>query len=342
MMANLMFSGPHPDSVWRGFELVNEKWPHSEKGYGSSDGSLMLRDGPGYIELYFISCTWTSSTPRYGHYPLNNEEKVYFGCRSHWNSSNLRVAIQGYRLNGSEGEFHFYTDNFNLCIPGGPRIVTPGQSNYLELGYDGTNCIVRVDGVEVYRETKALGTINGIWMGKGSDNEVEEVLGWSATGRFYLQDIYINNGEGESCNSFLGDIHVDRFPVTLDGTQQTGFSGKSGGILVSEIDEYPSDKGASYVEGVQLGSRCTFKAEPQGTRDLKSLYLHGYGTKMGASETGVKLIATKGDQPIAGEKLQFPIGEWADVHTHMPTQPDGSEWDWEGFTESEFGLEIVP
>lgn len=337
-MSNLLTFHPRED-MFKESGLV----PHFSQpyiGYTVIQGPHQYTKTRNNGNVLTIRSNYAISWPAYLGYPLDNEGQIYVGfmfCYNDYICSERKTSMV--RLVGEKTSKDFTLVGRRYYLPDDSYGLITTDFTYVEFGYNGSEYIVRLDGLEVYRETVDMGGLTEIQWGR---SENYETIGASDLSEFNIQDLYINNGDGNTNNTFWGVTRIDFIPVALDGSENTGFIAKNGGSLVDEVSEYPSDKGATYVEGVNPGSSITFKLARNDDVSLKAITCHTVGSKMATSDSGVKLKIKEGSQTVYGEKTQYAIGDYSLVSLKAEAYHDGSPWDWDKFDNSEFGVELVP
>lgn len=323
-MANLLY---HP------FSPTNSDVPFQKKGQ-SSWGVSQKREGIHGRKSGYFTNSWIMGSSNYCYYDVENKEQLYFGLRINKSTSSYKnYADTIIRFRGADGDFDTKVNDLFIVAPDGAEEFLPPSNYFLEIGYDGSSGIIRVNEKVIWKQPVTVGLISSIHIGGSYHSS------WDYT--LYCEDLYINDGGGSINNGFWGDTQTDYVAVSAAGSENTGFVAKSGGSLIEEVDDYPSDYGASYIEGVVIGSKCTFKVSTTENTVERAVTFTVTGTKMAVSESGVKLFVKQGGNQVATEKTQFEIGEYSEISLMRDAALDGGEWSSSKIDETEFGVEIV-
>lgn len=279
----------------------------------------------------------------YSSVDMNNTEAVFMGFRHyvhHYSSSTLYVdfPLMETRITGTENHYSFFWSEKGILDELGNDfiLICDEGTKYIEIGYDGAYAIIRVNGIEIIKKEISLGLIKDIRFGIPGDE-----YGYNSFG-CYIGDVYINNGEGTINNTFWGDTRIRYTTTKAEGALNTGFVAKSGGELLDEVNEWPSDKSASYIEGVAMGSQCSFRLTPEANTTPRVVQMFVTGTKMAESESGVKMLIHNNGTTADRDKEQFPIGSYGELSATLEADLNGEAWDWETLAATDFGIEIVP
>ena len=258
-------------------------WADGFDGYGNFTG-LQVNNGPWFD--YFIGLAWGFNTAygrRTGSYGIGSGNsghcKKYFG-------NNLATVIWGsgvYRLgsysaaSSQAGFLRFFsgaTAQVSLCYGGGASnklVVRRGDYNGTVIGTTDTDFLqntwrfieikvyfhasagtveVKFDGVTVLsltgQNTDPAGT------GYGTLFHIEHT---STTN--YYDDMYLVDTNGSINNDFLGDVRIDAYRPTSDGSYET-FSLSTGSDMYALIDEYTPNN-TDYVQGDSVNEVFTTK-----------------------------------------------------------------------------------
>jgi hypothetical protein len=191
--------------------------------------------------------------------------------------------------------------------------------------------------------------LTGLDIGDGGCNAVKIVGSHYVPGglNHYIDDFYICDDTGDFNNDFLGDVRVDAYFPTADGTYQD-FAKSTGAASWSLLDENPPNA-ADYVRSSTVGHKNTIKVTAAEKVDglgnvlpIKGVVVSNFANNPeGGGVRKVKPICKSGVTEVQGEEVAL-----TNLYNRTPqvleVDPDtGLAWDVTTINAAEFGVEVA-
>lgn len=179
-------------------------------------------------------------------------------------------------------------------------------------------------------------TVNVIGFGTGvtGSNDCHE--------DFYIDDLYVCDGQGTANNGFLGDCRVDSYLPTADGAN-TGLTPSSGTTHFSLVDDATPNDDTDYNESATVAAKDTY-----GFADIVHNPASVFGVQVNlnvkkddAGFRQVKEVVHSGgtDFPGTAQALSTSYAYKSAIREVDPAT--GAPWTKAGVNSAEFGMEIA-
>lgn len=218
-----------------------------------------------------------------------------------------------------------------------PAIFLQDRSYFIELGMDETSFEVRINGQTYFQSAETAGIPDFIKFVNPTVNKYNE---------FGITDFYLNDNTGNVNNSFLGDVKIDAFPITANGTIAHGFSAHNGDSLFEAVKHYPlSDNyGKNWINSSGPGDQATFALADmaEGFNPLAVKVVSHSEKQPGSSTNEIIFLAKTGDQLAKSDVAQLSPTNNDDMVSKIFNQsPAGRQWTKADFDTLEIGMEIA-
>ena len=229
-----------------------------------------------------------------------------------------------------------------VVLPVGPRRGDLGQQlqcrpqpvqvDQLEVRLDGTT-VLSASGVDTQHTGNATANIVTL---------LSNYLGTEAVGVFFLDDLYICDGQGAANADFLGDCRVDTVLPEADGGQ-ADFSPSTGTDHYALVDEASPNDDTDYVESSTLGhaERYGFAALPALTADVYGVQLNVQAKNPGVGSRSLAGLARAGGVTATGAD-QALTSAYRNLTQVWEVAPDTEvAWTQAGVNGAEFGVQVT-
>jgi hypothetical protein len=213
------------------------------------------------------------------------------------------------------------------------KLTIHDTTGSFEVRVDGVN---RLSGSNVDTKGSANANANGIAFGNnvtGSSNGHQD---------FYIDDLYVCDGQGAANNDFLGDCRVDSYLPTADGAN-TGLTPSSGTTHFSLVDEVAPNDDTDYNESATLGAKDTY-----GFADIVHNPASVFGIQINLSvrkdDAGfrqVKDVVRSGGTDFAGAAQALGTSYGYKLAVREVDPATGAPWTKAGVNNAEFGMEVA-
>lgn len=221
-------------------------------------------------------------------------------------------------------------------------LVVSGGWYHLEVKVTISNTVgayeVRLNGSTVMSDTG----VDTAWDSEEYVNRLEiyaRDLGWQ------IDDLFLCDTTGSTCNDFLGDCVIDTLYPTSDGTN-TDFTPASGVDHYAMVDVAKFNGSATdYVESSTVGHKETFGMTTHSTtKTIFGIGLNGVVTNPDVGSREVRLLCLSGTVPTENEGLSYSLpqgGAYAYLGATYEQEPtDSVAWTSAKINAAEFGLKV--
>ena len=196
--------------------------------------------------------------------------------------------------------------------------------------------IIKFDGTTVLN-------LSGLNTGSVAINSIKATLnGLDFTDRagYWLDDVYICDGQGATNNTFLGDIRVDSYAPVSDGVHQD-WTRSAGSNTWSLVDENPPSA-TDLVSGTAVGQKVTTKVSASDTgRQILGVVVSNISNETeGSGRRKVRPLAVMGGSTVNGTEHTL-LTTYLRCPQVLEKAPDGTDWTYTKLNNSEFGLEVT-
>lgn len=157
---------------------------------------------------------------------------------------------------------------------------------------------------------------------------------------YHLDDWYVCDGTGSTCNDFLGDCTVlTLFPNADASGNMTANSGTDEYAMVNSTTQNT----AKYIKDTASGNRCVFEYSNLSftPNAIYGVQVNTEAALSGNLTKGVKTLSQNGTGTV-NSHTSYPILQDATVVTHIaPVNADGSAWTVTLLNSARFGVEVV-
>lgn len=321
----------------KSFQVMGNDHAFAEFSYNDS-----ARDGVYYDtgidgrRMYAFQCPTSIGNKGGGGHFFINSQQAYVGVRiqaTNTNGRTFHIGLDNVMRFASDCYTGWLLDVYygddGVHLPDG-TVLEVNDSFYLELGYDGTYLEVRIDTEVAYRAEADIDVVKFFrFYGYTSGN-----------GRFYFQDFYINNGEGNVNNSFWGNIKVDAVPANAL-INQTGWtdSDDSTDNLVPYVG-IPANQD-THIHAKEAGSSILYGFDDLASdRDPLSVSVTAGLKKPEIGAFSLNPVCKVGDGSASKESLVPPVGYYNTQSMIFNKDPNGAEWTLSAFNQIQAGFSI--
>ncbi len=155
----------------------------------------------------------------------------------------------------------------------------------------------------------------------------------------YYDDLYICDDQGADCNTFLGDVKIQSFVPTADGTYKE-WTPSAGTDHFSLVDEIPPNGDTDYIAAGAVGLRDTYKLTPSVAGTVLAVHLKFYIRKDDAGTRFVAPLIRSAGADYEGT-AQAVNGTFLCMRQAYSAHPAGRAWTAADLSNDEFGAKVT-
>ena len=218
-----------------------------------------------------------------------------------------------------------------------PNISLTDQSYFVEIGMDEKSFEVRLNGETYFQSAETSGAPDFIKF-------INDRSGYYCS--FAISDFYLNDNAGNVNNFFLGDVKIDAFPITGNGSIASGFSANNSDSLFDAVKHFPasSSYGKNWLNSTGPGDQATFALTDmaEGFKPLAVKVVAHSEINPGSATNKMIFLAKSGDQLANSDIAQLsPINNDDMISKIFNQSPSGRQWTNSDFDTLEIGMEIA-
>ena len=305
-----------------------------------------------YVKVYFQS--GGRDNLRYAEIDIESYKKVnllnfvepvgiYIGFRTwpHLNSRGYSGSSQHtsetlMSLGNSSGRFTIvFSKNIIRLNDEETLNYSDGSSKYIEIGMNENFFEIRIDEETKYKKENTFGNPNFIELKAYYNTEMT------------MMDLYINDDRGEINNGFLGNVMVNAYMITGNGSESHGFTTNYHTELYQAVNEYPATK-SYYIKSKAIGDKALFTLKDIAEENTQTLSVKQViaADKIAGTSGTLTLLANIGDSSYVSDPLSLTSDHNSSSifydYRIMEKAPGNQLWTRELFNQMQIGVEVVP